>query len=266
VVRESGGVSGTNLSFPMLTRGGYTNWAMVMEVNLQAASLWDAIEDDTVPRREDKQALAALLRSTPSEMHCMLIGKGTAKAAWEAIRLQYQGGDRVRDSRLRRLRTEFESVAFKVGERIADFAMRISNLVATLRSLGDIVDEEKIVRKFLSVVPTKFVQIAFSMETLLDPATLTVEEVTGHLRAIEDRLDGEHVTAGGQLLLTEEQWEAKKKQARGGRNGGRGNDNRKATPPAKPNQPGRAPNNERAQNGDGDKDHCRYFGKKVMGS
>ena len=64
-VRESDGSSGTNLSFPMLTRSNYNHWAMVMEVNLQAASLWDAIEDDTVPRRDDKQALAALLRSTP---------------------------------------------------------------------------------------------------------------------------------------------------------------------------------------------------------
>jgi hypothetical protein len=36
VVRDAGGGSGTKLSFPMLTRGTYTNWAMVMEVNLQA--------------------------------------------------------------------------------------------------------------------------------------------------------------------------------------------------------------------------------------
>ena len=54
--------------------------AMVMEVNLQAASLWDAIEDDSVSRREDKQALATPLRSMPPEMHPMLIGKGSAKA------------------------------------------------------------------------------------------------------------------------------------------------------------------------------------------
>ena len=168
VVRETGGGSGTNLSFPMLTRSNYTNWAMVMEVNLQAASLWDAIEDETVPRREDKQALAALLRSTPSEMHCMLVGKGSAKAAWEAIRLHYQGNDRVRDSRVRRLRTEFETIAFKANEQIDEFAMRISNIASALRSLGDTVDEEKVVRKFLSVVPTRFVQIAFSIEILLD--------------------------------------------------------------------------------------------------
>ncbi|KAK1573898.1 hypothetical protein QYE76_037755 [Lolium multiflorum] len=82
VIREvgvGGGSSGAGLVFPMLKRGDYTNWAMVMEVNMQAASLWDAIKDVAISRREDKQALAALLRSTPPEMHPMLIGKGSAK-------------------------------------------------------------------------------------------------------------------------------------------------------------------------------------------
>ena len=108
--------------------------------------------------------------------------------AWEAIRLQHKGSDRVRETHLRRLRAEFETVSFKDGERVDDFAMRISGIASSLRSFGDNVDEDKIVRKFLSVVPTRFVQIAFSIETLLNPATLTVEEVTGHLRAVEDRL------------------------------------------------------------------------------
>ena len=49
VVREFGGSSSTNLTFSMLNRSNFSNWLMVMEVNLQAASLWDAIEDDTVP-------------------------------------------------------------------------------------------------------------------------------------------------------------------------------------------------------------------------
>ena len=101
VVRETASGGGPGLSFPMLKAGEYTHWAMVMQVNLRAASLWDAIEDDDVPRREDKQALAALLRSTPAEMHCMLIGKGSAKAAWHAIHVQHQGTDRVCDVRVR---------------------------------------------------------------------------------------------------------------------------------------------------------------------
>jgi hypothetical protein len=55
VLREpTGGGSGTSLSFPMLTCTNYTHCMMVMEVNLQVASLWDAIEFDYVPRRGDK--------------------------------------------------------------------------------------------------------------------------------------------------------------------------------------------------------------------
>jgi hypothetical protein len=203
VVREISCDGGGGLVFPMLQRGEYVNWAMVMEVNLHVASLWDEVEDDGVSRREDKQALATLLRSTPPMMHMMLIGKGSAKAAWAAIKLQNQGSDRVRDTRVRRLRTEFETIAFKDGERIDKFGMRISNLASTLRSFGDIRNDEKIVKKFLLVVPTRFVQIALSIEILLDPATMTAEEVVGHLRPVEERVDGDHGAAGGQILFTE---------------------------------------------------------------
>jgi hypothetical protein len=70
----------------MLTRGEYTTWAMVMEVDLWAALLWDAIEDDHVAPVDDMKTLVALLQSTPADMHCMLIGKGSSKAA---IKIQY---------------------------------------------------------------------------------------------------------------------------------------------------------------------------------
>uniref|UniRef100_A0ACD5UNE7 Uncharacterized protein n=1 Tax=Avena sativa TaxID=4498 RepID=A0ACD5UNE7_AVESA len=260
VVREDGGSSGVSLVFPMLKRGEYTNWAMVMEVNMQAASLWDAIEDDGVSRREDKQALAALLWSTLAEMHPMLIGKGSAKAAWEAIKLQHQGNDRVRNTRVRQLRTEFETIKFKDGERIDEFDLRITTLSATLRSFGDSCDDEKIVRKFLSVVPSRFVQIAFSMETMMNPATLTVEEVVGHLRAVEERLDGDKVDSSGQLLLTEKQWEERRIQ---GRNSGSGSNSRdrgdsgRTGGQAKPK-----PAAANAADDEVDRDRCRYCKKK----
>jgi hypothetical protein len=48
VVHDLASGGGTSMSFSMLKRGEYTNWLMVMEVNLQAASLWDWIEDDDI--------------------------------------------------------------------------------------------------------------------------------------------------------------------------------------------------------------------------
>ena len=64
--------------------------------------------------------------------------------------------------------------------------------------------------KYLCVVPSRFAQIALSTETLLDMSTLSIEDVTGRLKAVEDCAEAPtRTTAGGQLLLTEEQWAAR---------------------------------------------------------
>jgi hypothetical protein len=47
-------------------RMNYTKWSLVMKVNLQAARLWDVIEDDDY--HDDRAALTAILRAMPLEM------------------------------------------------------------------------------------------------------------------------------------------------------------------------------------------------------
>ena len=84
-------------------------------------------------------------------------------------------------------------------------------LISKLKSHGVTIDEEKVVSKYLHSISTKYIQIALSMETILDLSTLTIEDVTGRLRAMEERL--EQVTAmkdSGKLLLTEEEWAARR--------------------------------------------------------
>jgi hypothetical protein len=84
------------------------------------------------------------------------------------------------------------------------------------------IDKERDMEKFLHVVPKKYTQLALSIETLLNFTELTIEEVTGHLKAIDyhEQLSSEPVTIGGKLLFTEEQWlarqrERKKREASG---------------------------------------------------
>jgi uncharacterized membrane protein YgcG len=71
------------------------------------------------------------------------------------------------------------------------------------------------VEKYLRNVPKKYTQIMLSMETLLDLSTLSIEEVTRWLKAVDDREEApptNTVSVDGKLLFTEEQWLTHQKQ------------------------------------------------------
>lgn len=103
VVREA---TTSIVVYPTLTRTNYQDWALVMRVNMQAQCLWGAVEpegDDLVDYRQDRQALAAILRAVPAEMLATLAVKETAQEAWEAIKTRRIGVQRVREANAQQL-------------------------------------------------------------------------------------------------------------------------------------------------------------------
>lgn len=73
----------------------------------------------------------------------------------------------MREANAQKVRADFENIAFKEGELVEDFAMRISSVASQLRALGDTMDDARVVRKLLRVVPPRFTQVAVSIETFL---------------------------------------------------------------------------------------------------
>ena len=140
----------------------------------------------------------------------MLGSKKSVKEAWEAVKTMRVGADRVKEANAQHLLKDFENIAFKEGETVDDFAMRINALAADLRTLGESLDETKVVKKMLRVLPNKYAQIAISIETMLDLKKLSLEDLVGRLRMAEDRMEIESITdKAGKLMLTEEEWTAR---------------------------------------------------------
>lgn len=67
-------------------------------------------------------------------------------------------------------------------------------------------------KKLLRAVPAKFLQIASTIEQFGNLETMSVEETIGSLREHEERIKGPGDTSGGQLLLTEEEWQKRDKE------------------------------------------------------
>ena len=123
------------------------------------------------------------------------------------------GVKRVKEAKVQTLKTEFEAIRMKDGKSIDDFSMKLMTIVSGIRSLDDVVEEISVVKKFLQVVPQRFMQIVTSIEHFGDLKNMSVEKVVGHLKVHEERLRGyEGKEEKKYLLLTNEEWLARTKR------------------------------------------------------
>jgi hypothetical protein len=207
------------VELPMLTNGGYQDWALVMPVSLEALELWDVVEEESMERAKDRRALAAILRGVPPEMKDGLAVKKTAKEAWASMKKMRGGDGRVKEDNVQRLMKEFELLSFGDGETVAEFATRVDRLTTRLGDLGEELGDSRVVRKVLRAVPRRLKQVAVSIEIHGDLNKMTLDELVGQLQVAEDAdVEDDPAAKGGssdQLLLTRAQWEARSRR-RGG--------------------------------------------------
>jgi hypothetical protein len=98
------------------------------------------------------------------------------------------------------------ALAFCDEEAVVDFALWLQALNSQLTMLAS----PSLTRRRL---PCIYGSPSLTIETLIDLATLSLEDVIGHLKAVEDRMETTTTTANDKLLLTEE-WVAQMHEKR----------------------------------------------------
>jgi hypothetical protein len=141
------------LEFPKLVKGNYHEWALMMKVNLEAMSLWNVVESDSVEHHIDRMALAAILHAVPAEMKSSITEKKSTKEVWTTVKTMRLGGERMRAANAQKLFGAFKNMKFHDGESISEFAMCLNSLASELHALSEKIGEVWLINKMLRVIP-----------------------------------------------------------------------------------------------------------------
>ncbi|KAE8807895.1 lectin receptor kinase [Hordeum vulgare] len=83
----------------MLRCMNYADWALLMQVTLEAHQLWGALHGETVRREMDRTTMECLLWLVFPEMVSTLIVKDTSKNSRGTIKTMCLGVSRVREAK-----------------------------------------------------------------------------------------------------------------------------------------------------------------------
>ena len=168
-------------SIPMMSKLNYPLWAMRMEVILEAYGFLGAIEDESVSRKLDRRASAMIYSAVPEDVLTKLDNKVTTKETWESLHTMNVSVECVKKAKIQMLKHEFEMLTMREEESVANFAAKLTMLVAHMRSLGEKIAEGVIVSKLLHATPTKYDPITSSIEQFEDLDTMTLDEAIGSI-------------------------------------------------------------------------------------
>lgn len=213
---------------PMLSTTNYTVWTKRMKVVLKVHKVWETIDPGTDDEEKNDIATALLSQSIPENQIMQVGEEDSPKDIWEAIKSRNLGAERVKEARLQTLMNEFERLRMLDSDTIDTFSAKISELAVKSASLGQTIDEPKLVKKFLNSLPReKFIHIAASLEQVLDLNKTPFEDIVGRLKAFEERVLGENTNdQQGTLLYANSRGNRGRgrggNRGRGRRTGGRG--------------------------------------------
>ena len=102
-----------------------------------------------------------------------------AKEAWDILRVAFEGIDAIHESRLELLTAKFENLAMSEEEIINDFNGRLCDIANESFSLGVKISKERLVKKALILLPSRFTYKAITIREAKDLKRMRLEELIG---------------------------------------------------------------------------------------
>ncbi|CAB4298508.1 unnamed protein product [Prunus armeniaca] len=205
---------------PIFNGENYEYWSLQMKTLFISQDLWDLVEDGykeleknstgkATPesqqalkenKKRDAKALFLIQQGISKNLFPRLLSATTSKNAWEILKIEFQGSQKVISIKLQSLWREFDNLLMKENESIQVFFTKVFGIVNQIRSYGDTILDKKIVEKTLRSLPPKFDHVVAAIEESKDLAAFSLHELIGSLEAHEKGLIGLQTTPWSKLF------------------------------------------------------------------
>ncbi|XP_019095377.1 PREDICTED: uncharacterized protein LOC104761811 isoform X1 [Camelina sativa] len=150
----------------------------------------DWTDEEHKKSKYNSRALSAIHCSVGMKQFDLIQGCEIAKEAWDILQIQYEGTTKVQSSRKDMLASRFENLRMEEHESISDFSSKLSALAQEALTLGKTYKDQKLVKKFLRCLPSRFMGYKTALTVSHDLDSLSYGEVVGMLQAHEMELNG----------------------------------------------------------------------------
>ncbi|XP_059066326.1 uncharacterized protein LOC131857646 [Cryptomeria japonica] len=168
-----------------ITSLGYDVWVVVKTAYTSATT--PKTSDEKKAYECDAKASNAICCGLSNDVLVKVMDCKNAKAIWDKLSSIYEGDDKVKEAKLQIFRARFESLKMTEDEKTADFFLRISEIVNSIRGLGETLEEKVVVKKVPRSLTPKYDSKVSALEER-DLNKLTIDEMHGVLTAYEMRI------------------------------------------------------------------------------
>ena len=125
--------------------------------------------------------------STASQTIRVIFG---AITIWDKIVLSYEGDDQVKRAKLQTLRIQYENLKMYNDESVANYFLRVDEIVNCMKNLGEEIKEAVVVEKVLRSLSPRFESKVSAIEEKENLQSLKMSQLHGILTAYEMRKGG----------------------------------------------------------------------------
>ena len=156
---------------PIFDGRNFVYWKVRTTAYLQSlgTDVWEIVEGgytfpstiptNTVSKKQyetNAKAVNTLLGSLSQSEFFKVMQLKIAKEIWDKIILSYEGDNQVKHAKLQSLKIQYETLKMHNDESIANYFLRIDEIVNCMKNLGEEIKEDTLVEKLLRSLSTKF--------------------------------------------------------------------------------------------------------------